>query len=483
MLRLKLFLLMGLGLAALVPSATIAQGAVDPSFGVGGRAVFTFAPDRVGDVFAARSGPGGRLLVAGDVGSANSDSAVARLTSRGRLDASFAGDGTAVLPLSPRSDEALGVDSLPGGGLVLTGAAVARWSVNHEGDEVDDYDAFVVRLQPNGAPDAGFGNRGVVTLRTGRRPDAFEQAQAALALPDGRLLVAGTDDQGVFLAQLLPDGRPNPLFGEDGVARPFPRARQFFVEDLLVDGPGRVVLVGEVVRSGGVSGEGTDTRDFDFAAGRVNVDGRPDLTFGRRGLALIPAGDESGGLFDDDLVSGAGIRAGRVVLAGVADGNLAAARPVVVRLRRDGRVDRTFGRRGWWRGRRRAEDPVAGLDSRGRTWLAGATRRGMAVRRLTAAGRLDRGFAHRAGRRAARRGRDAARARTGSPRGGANSKRRALQPSLRSSGAVAHVITSFHAPLKLAAFQQGRRAPDPEIRLRSPVKGSLRSRPLPDHAD
>ncbi len=392
--RLILLLLMGLGLAALVPFATIAQGAVDPSFGVGGRAVFTFAPDQVGDVFAASSGPGGRLLVAGDVGSASSDTAVARLTSRGRLDASFAGDGTAVLPLSPRSDEARGVDSLPGGGLVLTGAAVARWSVNHEGDEVDDYDALVVRLRPNGAPDPGFGNRGVVTLRTGRRPDASELAHAALALPDGRLLVAGKDDQGVFLAQLLPDGRPNLLFGEDGVARPFPRARQFFIEGLLVDGPGRVVLVGELVRSGGLFGEGKDTRDFDFAAGRVNVDGRPDLTFGRRGLALIPAGDESGGLGDEDLVSGAGIRAGRVVLAGVADGD-SAARPVVVRLRRDGRIDRSFGRRGWWRGRHRAPDPVAELDSRGRMWLANATRRGMAVRRLTAAGRLDRGFAHR----------------------------------------------------------------------------------------
>jgi uncharacterized delta-60 repeat protein len=69
----------------------------------------------------------------------------------------------------------------------------------------------VSRLSAGGAVDASFGN---VTIDFARAPD---QAFAARQ-PDGKLVVAGTTEDNVAVARLLPDGRLDPSFAPGATA-------------------------------------------------------------------------------------------------------------------------------------------------------------------------------------------------------------------------------------------------------------------------
>lgn len=186
-------------------------------------------------LFAAQ--PDGKLLLYG--GSIHPF--VARMLPSGELDPSFGGgDGIAPIPVKGSrvgiSDAALLAD-----GKVV---AVARSLLGE-----DDASSFVVRLKPNGKPDRSFGSSGRAAL-----PNTFGwTAPSNLAIDSqGRTIVVGSRYPGFTVAALLPSGQPDESFGEGGlVTGEFnPESSSETAEGLAILNDDRILISGTSLGEG-----------------------------------------------------------------------------------------------------------------------------------------------------------------------------------------------------------------------------------------
>lgn len=206
----------------------------------------------------------------------------------------------------------------PDGKIVLAG-------LTHRGAAAG-YDFALVRLLDTGALDTGFGDAGRVVTDFGGDND---RAFALLAMPDGRLVAGGqtnrTGGTGLdfALARYLPDGRPDPAFGNGGqvVAAILPSSTGDVIRALAlqpVNGQPHLLAVG---------GEG------DFTVARFTPAGALDTGFGADGRVT--------GLFGASIGSATAVTVlpgGEAVIAGHVGHDFAA-----VKLGVDGRLDAGFG--------------------------------------------------------------------------------------------------------------------------------------------
>ncbi len=175
-----------------------ANGLLDKTFGVDGKATVDFGGDDFGLAMARQAN--GRILVAGR--STAAGAVVARLRANGALDPDFDGDGRVTLP---GGGSASAVLVQPDRNIVVAG--------NASGSEK----MTVTRLTPNGSLDATFATGGTATIDFATLADL---AAGAALQPDGKIVVAGysqgTED--VAVARLNPNGSPDPTFGVGGKA-------------------------------------------------------------------------------------------------------------------------------------------------------------------------------------------------------------------------------------------------------------------------
>ncbi len=157
-----------------------ADGALDPTFGTGGKVTTEFGSDDDA-AWAVQVLPDGRIVVAGRGGSAATgyDFAAARYEPNGSLDPSFGTGGTVALDFGHGGDYAYALRALPDGKLLLAGRAQsASRAMNFA----------LARLDAFGAPDATFGTGGTVST------DFFgssDQIEAVALDADGRAVAAG----------------------------------------------------------------------------------------------------------------------------------------------------------------------------------------------------------------------------------------------------------------------------------------------------
>jgi uncharacterized delta-60 repeat protein len=175
-----------------------ANGLLDKTFGVDGKATVDFGGDDFGLAMARQAN--GRILVAGR--STTAGAVVARLRATGALDPDFDGDGRVTLAGSVTANAIL---VQPDGNIVVAGctAGLAKTTVT--------------RLRPNGSLDTTFGTGGTTTIDFGSLADIVG---GAVLQPDGKIVVAGysQDLEDVTLARLTPSGAPDPTFGTAGKA-------------------------------------------------------------------------------------------------------------------------------------------------------------------------------------------------------------------------------------------------------------------------
>ena len=99
-------------------------------------------------------------------------------------------------------------------------------------------DPTLVRLNPDGSIDVGFGDEGLLFLADQGFDPSFGTAADVLVQPDGKIVVVGIVTGNNFgVARFNPDGSPDPNFSEDGAAQ-----IEFNVEDISV--PYAVALQG-----------------------------------------------------------------------------------------------------------------------------------------------------------------------------------------------------------------------------------------------
>jgi uncharacterized delta-60 repeat protein len=391
MLRLTILLLL-----TLAAPAAARPGDLDRTFGTRGRTAFTSGPGytAAGDV-APR--PDGGIFVAGNgtmqVGEPWTGGAtLARLTTGGRLQSRTF---LTVPPPAPY-DTDLGTQRLavlPDGRALV--AATLYWDTH--------WRLTVFRVHADGTLDTSFGTGGGAIA--GELRDLAGMGVDAA----GRIVIAATpqDDQAAVVTRLLPDGAPDPSYGEvslsgsadallvrrDGSAvvatTRFVHAKPVRVSLVALDAGGHRVRTSRITMHahgsqagasalapgarGSVLLAGTDVgrRQYGWVA-RVRADGSVDRRFGRRTFVSR---------YREVAISDiARDRHGRIVVVG-ARSCYSTPQTLIARLTPSGRRDRRFGRDGTVLlqiGARAgtylvaSEAAAVAIDKRGRIVVAGA---------------------------------------------------------------------------------------------------------------
>ena len=293
----------GYGLTAYRPN-----GALDPAFGHGGR-----QPLAISEIQALASQPDGQLLVAGWRQEGRSAGAlIFRVRADGSPDPGFGTSGSVErLPaLGYFSSSALAL--YPDGRILVAGESTdgcfpppcgpvpaPAWTLD--------------RYLRDGTADPTLPER-TLAFSTGWTGDPDQ----LLVQADGTIWIAGpAGSGGTALARLLPDGTPDPNFGQDGVVI-IPNGMP--IASLTVQADGTLLA------SGVVAGR--------LAAARYRPDGTLDPTFGAGGIT--PAGPAATGAANLILQPD-----GQVLVGGTAP-NPAGSDLLVVRFQPDGSLDSGF---------------------------------------------------------------------------------------------------------------------------------------------
>jgi uncharacterized delta-60 repeat protein len=323
----------------------------------------------------------GNILVAGtNYAGGPSEFAVARYTSAGVLDGTFASNGVASIGFASNYNVAEGLAIDASGRVVLSGQCNI-YGANPE--------LGLARLTDSGAPDTSFGSGSVTTTL----PSGDEVGYSPAVDPTtGDLVVLASTFNGLDFVRYLPDGSLDTSFGGGSGRVPVQSPNGFYPgapEQLTIDAAGHILLAGYVYNNG--TGE-------DFAVARYNADGSLDTTFGTNGVASIDLGFSS-----DDTPNGiATDAAGDILLTGYTYNTTNGHYDVgVVRLLPDGAPDSTFGSGGvvvtdlgtgsgaYWNG---YGESVAVDPTDGNVVVYASTSDGTEFIRYTPSGSLDTSF-------------------------------------------------------------------------------------------
>jgi uncharacterized delta-60 repeat protein len=308
-----------------------ASGAIDPTFGHGGKVGAPVASRQIAHALSVQAG--GKLVVAGATSGSGSGSALVRfgfgLTrygASGALDTSFgaAHTGTVRTLVGPKGDEAYALVVQPDGKLVAAGLSRrTRTSV----------DIAVIRYTAKGALDTSFGaaHSGIVRTTVGPSSRAF-----ALALqPDGKILAAGSTFNGTntdfVIVRYTAGGSLDPTFGTGGVVTTSLASGGDTAFAIAVQPDGKIVAAGSTSTAAHIG------HDDDIGLARYNTDGSLDTSFGVGGKTRTALGSS------DDAARALAIQPdGRLVIAGysVTGGRVGS---VLVRYMSNGTLDSSFG--------------------------------------------------------------------------------------------------------------------------------------------
>jgi uncharacterized delta-60 repeat protein len=268
------------------------DGRLDPSFGAGGRELMRVGQgfDAISDLVAA---PGDHIVAIGQAQSDGRDHfALARFDRHGGPDAMFDDGGAVIVPTSAPYAYAAGGTLLPDGRIFAVGAS--------------GQSSAVESLRFSGVPISYSGVADPPWLHP--IGASYSYANAAVALPDGRVLSAGvgterTGNPAMALIRTSPEGMPDPSWDGDGTA--LVRAREASVAtDVVLDASGRAVAAGHSSQGG----------DHAFMLARFDAAGVLDRGFGGQGVVLTD--------FPGTTVSRATAMAiqgdGKLVVAGIA---------------------------------------------------------------------------------------------------------------------------------------------------------------------
>ncbi len=278
------------------------NGALDPTFGTGGRVTFSLGQwgSRAQAMLPLE---GGKLLVAGVVLEYNIPNLLLmRLDSRGALDTGFGTRGVATFGAGFEEEVGLALGLQPDGKVLVAGR-VGREALSG---------GVIVRFTADGQLDTTFGHAGHVLVET------QHESRSLVVEPDGAFVVAGEPRQG-FLARFHADGTPD-------LDYPAPRSSVLRQVGPLVRQPDGKLVVG---------GVGVQDNQGGFGLMRFLPDGTPDSTFGQSGLVVthVRGSDRVRALtLQED---------GRLVAVGEAGGLL--SQVGLARYLPDGSLDPSFG--------------------------------------------------------------------------------------------------------------------------------------------
>jgi uncharacterized delta-60 repeat protein len=306
------------------------NGTLDKTFGVGGK-VQTDFPGLAAVASSVVIQPDGKIVVAGGafllftfVG----DFKVVRYNSDGSLDTTF-GNGGIVTTTFPEGSYAFALELQSDGKIIAAGTVFVAFDPG----ESSDTDFALARYNPDGTPDATFGNSGQVTTNfVGFEDDAF----SVLIQPDGKIVAVGSaNDPATFYdfaaVRYLSNGTIDTTFGVAGKVRTdfgdqnFDRARSAVLQP-----DGRIVADGFAISQNGLS--------QNFAVARYTSNGVLDTTFSGDGKTEIDFGNCCQSATKVLLQSD-----GKIITVGGSNGESSEDDFLLARLNPGGSLDNTFG--------------------------------------------------------------------------------------------------------------------------------------------
>ena len=306
------------------------DGTLDITFGNRGK-VRTDFPGLAAVPSSVVIQPDGKIVVAGGafpLFTFLGNFKVVRYNPNGSLDTSF-GDGGIVTTIFPAGSYASDVALQSDGKIIAAGTVFVDFIMG----ESSDTDFALARYNPDGTPDATFGNGGQVTTDfLGFEDDAF----SVLIQPDGKIVAVGSaNDPATFYdfaaARYLSNGTIDTTFGVAGKVRTdfgdqnFDRARSAALQP-----DGRIVAAGFAISHGG----GVQN----FAVARYTSNGVLDTTFSRDGKTQIDFGTCCQSATKVLLQSD-----GKIIAVGGANGESSDDDFLLARLSPRGSLDNTFG--------------------------------------------------------------------------------------------------------------------------------------------
>lgn len=307
-------------LAIINPTAAQTPGDPDPSFGQNGQVI-----QNLSQSFELAYGcavlPDGKIVAAGDLWTGRRDFVFAsRYLPDGSPDPGFASNGHAIFGNDT-------TDYLPFDMKMQADGKILTAGFQFDGQSLN---GFVARMLPNGDPDPGFGNGGVFIYDA---LGSFDRFYAVELDANGRILAAGSSNMGMgneaVVVRLLPNGTPDASFGANGTAKldvlTGTGSSIFYDLDILLNGS--VVCVGS--RSGGVG-----------IVARFNGDGSPFTGFNSDGLLELDNAEGFTQLYAVSVQNNS-----QFVVAGYR--NLAFGRAfLIARVLANGNLDNTFASNG-----------------------------------------------------------------------------------------------------------------------------------------
>ena len=166
-----------------------ANGSLDTTFGVGGKAVTDAGDGRAETFNAVALQPDGKIVAAGESGGRF---VVVRYNTNGTPDTTFGPDHSGVVLVTAGGDAtALAIQS---DGRILLGG--------YTGYNPTDYQKWALaRLNPDGTLDGAFGIGGVVTTQVTANPEGSYSIMALGVQTDGKIVASGNTDGGLSLVR------------------------------------------------------------------------------------------------------------------------------------------------------------------------------------------------------------------------------------------------------------------------------------------
>ena len=252
-----------------------ANGTLDASFGTGGKVSTPVGilHDWARDVVLQ---PDGKIVVMGLIAENGNGSiykfGIVRYNPDGSLDNNFGTGGKVVTALDTASGQYSVPNSMliqPDGKIVLVGSR----------NDNTGYYTILVRYNPDGSLDSGFGTNGRISHPTGGYA-GYGGGLDSVLQPDGKIIVAGYAGSSSGIARYNANGSVDTSFADNGIFR---TESGFFVGNAVaLQTDGKIIGFGfGTLSSGAMVG---------FAVARLNPNGSPDASFGTNGRRLTPIG-------------------------------------------------------------------------------------------------------------------------------------------------------------------------------------------------
>jgi|GEM_PF-3589928 len=256
-----------------------ADGMLDSSFGDNGFLLQDF-PEADSQGLDLLIQNDGKILAVGSYSLDDDDAyLIIRYLADGSVDTSFGEQGFTAINPDGWDQRLLDVALQPDGKIVCAGSSspIGR--------------SILIRFSPDGILDTSFGEEGIVDANLSNNENSF----CNLAIyPDGRILAAGdiissSSFTDFSLARYLPDGMPDPSFGNNGVVKTAVGTGSAGLRGLELLSDGKIL-------AGGFGRNNPDGRDF--AIVRYLPDGSRDSTFNQNGITQTDINSQDDFAFD-----------------------------------------------------------------------------------------------------------------------------------------------------------------------------------------